>query len=752
MVDYYYLALNLLSLICLGMASSEWWYNFRSENERLLAALAGLTVTQAILTISWRLGWPAYLNAALELTGALLLLRIVTWPDTSNVKQVRLMTLGVMILLIFGFAALVAFDQLALWELGRVGVACLGLAVTVWQRESGQPIRAASFAALFLGAALDMLGLANTGRIFILMAYVAMTGTLYSDITADLRSYAQELKFLSEEALHQTREQLFLLEASQALGSFSDLTDMLDQVVRSISMAIGADQVVVVLLQGSEAAQEEIVVAAGHNPSRSGRSSVVTEPLPLKDYALLEHAIKHRRHVLLEEVQDVPAMASLYALWDSSPAGPILIIPLTLQDKVLGALIAANPQSKRPLTRREVRLCQGLAMQVAAAVENVTLYEAIEAQARRLTDMLAVREAEASQQQAILESIAEGVVVSDAQGKVILANAAAERILELPRRQILGRPIGTIYGAFVSSEPVEELAIALSRRGEPLPTFFEQDGLIVRGILSPVRTLDGDWLGMVAVFRDATKEVEADRAKSEFIAAISHELRTPLTAIKGYTELLIMSVAGDVTPDQRRFLDIIRVNADRMVELVNNVIHIAGLERDAVQLNLRQVDVREIIKEALEAIRPLATARQLTLRVELQRELPLLEADSPRLRQILDNLLSNACHFTYPGGRITVRAWAQRDVTQPGPQVYIIIAVADTGVGIPPEEQERIFERFYRADNPLQMEAGGMGVGLAVVKSLVEAHGGRVWVESHVGQGSVFHIALPVEREHVLRV
>jgi PAS domain S-box-containing protein len=749
-MNYYYLALNLISLVCLGMVGSEWLRAPRAESERRLIALSGLTIAQAALTVSPYLAGSSWLTVALELVCAIFLLGSITWFDMHNVRAARLLSLGVTAALAAWFAALLIFDHLELWELGRMAVAGLGLMLTLRQFRVAQPLRISALSALLTGSFLGLLGLANGGHIFILAAYVFMAAVIYSAITADLRAYGEELQVISEEVSRRTREQLFLLEASELIGGLAGLGYMLNRVVRSISLAANADQTVLILLQDDHGEVEhedtgggkKAVVAARYDAARP--EAVDDKPLfNLEDYPLLERTIFHRQQVLLNDGQH-PAVAPLLELWDGSPDAPLLMLPLSLKEKVLGALIAANPRSRRLFDERDVRLCQSLATQVTVAVDNARLYQALTEQAEQLKRLLELRGNEASQSQAILESIADGVVVSNAQGKVILVNAAAERILELPRRELLGRPIGTVYGRFASNEPIEKLATALSIGHEPLPTFVEREGHVVRGMLSPVRTPEGEWLGLVAVFRDVTKEAEAERAKNEFISTVSRELRTPLTAIKGYAELL---VGADMNSEQQHFLEVIQANADRMAEVIDNVTFIAGVERDTVQLKIQEVDVAELVEEALAEVGPLAAARQLALKTELAADLPYLEADRPRLRLVLDNLLSNACRFTRPGGQITVRAWAQQDVSGRSNSRYMIIAVADTGVGIPTEEQGRIFERFYRADSPLQMEAGGMGVGLSVVKELVEAHGGRVWVESIIGQGSIFHIALPLQSQ-----
>jgi signal transduction histidine kinase len=299
-----------------------------------------------------------------------------------------------------------------------------------------------------------------------------------------------------------------------------------------------------------------------------------------------------------------------------------------------------------------------------------------------------------------------------------------------------------------------------------LQSTFELGEKTIRGSLAPVHLPEGELLGVVAVFRDITKEAAAERAKGKFITTVSHELRTPMTSVKGYLDLLIGGVAGELNATHKRFLSTIKINADRMINIINNMIYVSELEEAPFQLNVKPTDVSEQINEAVDAIREHLEVRDLALSLEVADDLPPVSTDPTRLRQVLDNLLSNAYKFTYPGGRVKIVARLyEGDEVEAGKGEDlangegsaglavcaargVLVCVADSGVGIAPEEQEKIFEPFYRAENPLEVEASGVGVGLTIARSLVQAHGGRMWVESEPGQGSVFCFTLPLwERE-----
>jgi PAS domain S-box-containing protein len=457
----------------------------------------------------------------------------------------------------------------------------------------------------------------------------------------------------------------------------------------------------------------------------------------------LDYALQRRKQLTINEKTDNPRLRTLYRLLDGPEAGPTIVQPLVRQRSILGALVVGNDRSHRLFDPNAGRLCQSIAVQVTAAIENARLYGDLQAQANQLADLLQSQEDEGRRRMSILESVAEGVVVSDEEGHIAIVNAAAERILGTSRKRILGRSLKGLTGRMTLGPSADWSTVAES--DTPLQTVFELEGKVVHVNAAPVLTPSGDHLGVVAILRDITRETEAERAKSEFITAISHELRTPLTAIRGYAEALDGGMVGPMSEAQAHFLRIICDNALRMGNLTENLIAISELEKGGLKLEYVETDIHLAVGDVVRAFRSELEARQLELVLELDDDLLAIEADPARVRQIVDNLVSNAVKFTYPGGRVTIGATMLRDEGEQ-PQMHCAIWVEDTGIGISPEEQEHIWERFYRPVNPLAVEASGLGVGLSIVKSLVEAHSGRVWLESTPGVGSKFTVLLPTKR------
>jgi PAS domain S-box-containing protein len=237
--------------------------------------------------------------------------------------------------------------------------------------------------------------------------------------------------------------------------------------------------------------------------------------------------------------------------------------------------------------------------------------------------------------------------------------------------------------------------------------------------------------------------VELDRLKDEFVALVSHELRTPLTSIRGYLELIREGKGGAITEKQEHFLEVMNRNSERLLRLVSDLLFVAQAESGKVALELESLDLAEVAKESIDATRPLAAKRTIALNFAAADELP-LSADRARLVQLLDNLLSNALKFTPEGGRVDVTLSAQNG--------HAVLEVADSGIGIPRAEQDRLFERFYRASTATAQAVPGTGLGLAIAKAIVDAHGGNIEVESDEGSGSLFRVELPVGRKQRGRV
>ncbi len=644
---------------------------------------------------------------------------------------------------------------------------------------------------LALANFLSLLHFTNVSWLINLLAYAFFINAIHWErIQAHYRTYRDQQKMaeaLVQEAANLSRERQRWLEVSELISNVPNLSQSMEHIAQSMAHITHADQSAIVMLDGRVKGQARLVTLySPERPVHLARQGDVA--FPVANCPPLQAAIESQRQILLPQPktgrQNLNGLNKLYALWHEERLGPTLIQPLAVQGQPIGVLVLGNPVTKRPIRENDVRLCQALASQIATLVEHRRRYLELETQARAMavTEQKQTKEAVATTgpeqiktavtvtepertngtvvaskpeqtnrfeaYQAILETIGDGIVVSDTRGQVRLVNRAAERILGKPRRELLGQPIGTIYGEIDTQEPIEDLMVAFSRRNQAVPTFVETNDQVIQGRLVPWRNDEYQWLGIIAVFRDVTREVRADRVRNDFMAALSRELRAPLTTVKGYSELITNGAMGDYSPEQMHVQQIIHSSSERMVEILDNAIRITTQKKHQVLPRFEETDVAKVIGEALREIASLAEVHELSLSREIKTELPLMTIDGRHLRRILDNLLSNACRFTPPGGQVTLRAWVQSEREGNTTRPYLLLAVADTGIGISRIEIKRIFDPFYRGHNQNPDEQGGMGMGLAVVKELVELYNGRVWVESVVGEGSVFQVALPITQEY----
>ncbi len=343
---------------------------------------------------------------------------------------------------------------------------------------------------------------------------------------------------------------------------------------------------------------------------------------------------------------------------------------------------------------------------------------------RTLTD-------ERNRSSAILGSMIEGVAVVTGEQRILYCNWAFEQILEQPEGSSQGR---TLVEALRPADLVELARQALA--GVDQVTGEVEVGTVRRRNFSvtaaPVRAAGAN--GAVLVLHDITELRRLERVRRDFVANVSHEFKTPLTAIQGFAETLLNGALDDKA-NRQRFVEIIRDHAWRLTRLTDDLLKLSRIEAGRLELETRPIRVTALVNGCVDTARLKAQANGLEIHVDLQEGVPQVRGDGAQLGEVLQNLLDNALQYTPSGGRIDVKARAE------GPNV--VFTVADTGIGIPESDLERIFERFYRVDAARSREAGGTGLGLAIARHIVDAHGGHLWVESAIGHGSRFHFSVP---------
>ena len=354
----------------------------------------------------------------------------------------------------------------------------------------------------------------------------------------------------------------------------------------------------------------------------------------------------------------------------------------------------------------------------------------------------------------LLDAAPDAILEVDSNGRIVRANATADELFGYSSSELLDEPVERLipeqarqvhakHRAGYAAHPVKRAM------GSNLDLYgLRKDGsrFPVDIVLSPFH-IDGGETHTAAIVRDVThrKEAEsalkearllaeaANTAKSEFLASMSHELSSPLNTIMGYTQLLAEETAGPLTEKQRRFIGHIGKDSQHLLNLINDILDLSKIEAGALELHKELCGLQSLLTDALGMARPLAVERGVRLEQEAVLETAVW-GDPLRIKQILLNLLSNAVKFTPAGGKVTVLTGQQAD--------QVAITVSDTGIGIPPEQHAAIFDRFHQVGSTMKGVREGTGLGLAITKTLVEQMGGRIWVESEVGQGSRFTFTL----------
>ncbi len=393
-------------------------------------------------------------------------------------------------------------------------------------------------------------------------------------------------------------------------------------------------------------------------------------------------------------------------------AKSLLYLPLRVPERgVIGVMGVFNRESDRTFSERDVFLLSALADYAAIAIENARLYETAEFERAKL--------------EAILREAQEAVIVVDEQDNTLLCNAAACHALSLGAGDLQQRPIADILHhptlLEMFSQVCETKQVA---RGEVLL----ENGQTFNAQVTPIQGV-----GRLLVMQDITHIKELDRVRSEFVATVSHDLRTPLTTIQGYIELLPR--VGPLNEQQQEFIQRARASMNAVTELIGDLLDIGRIEA-GFDLDMGPCDLLSVIEEAIKNAQPQAQAKRQELRWQSPGTLPLVRGNGRTLRQAMDNLLSNAVKYTHEEGWIEVSASEESG--------YIVVHVADNGVGIPVDQQPYIFDKFYRVESPETAGVTGSGLGLAIVKTVIERHNGRVWVKSKPGEGSTFSFILPV--------
>lgn len=353
-----------------------------------------------------------------------------------------------------------------------------------------------------------------------------------------------------------------------------------------------------------------------------------------------------------------------------------------------------------------------------------------------------------------VEGISEHVVITDVDGVILYANPAAERITGFSPAEVVGKKAGSkeLWGGHMEKEFYEKMwhTIKVEKKtfsGEIKNKRKNGEEYIAVSSISPVLNKDGEVEFFVGIERDVTREKEIDLAKSEFVSLASHQLRTPLSSISWYTEMLLAGDAGAMNSQQEEYLDEIYKGNRRMIELVNALLNVSRIELGTFSIDPKLTNISILAQSVVDELRPLIQQKNIQVTLQIPKELPEILVDSNLYRMVIQNIVANAVKYTPDYGSVSVSITTYDKGAVFGSHTcetdVLSLTVTDTGMGIPERQQHNIFTKLFRADNAKMSEIDGTGLGLYMVKSILDHSGGSVWFDSVEGSGTTFYVTVP---------
>jgi len=411
-----------------------------------------------------------------------------------------------------------------------------------------------------------------------------------------------------------------------------------------------------------------------------------------------------------------------------------LVMAVTSVVAMVGAALIARTTTRpiREMTKVSQRIAAGELGQkllVRTKDEIGQLAQAFNEMSAKLSKLVGDLSAEKTKLQTVLANMADGVIMTDWEGRIVLANSASERLFNFAEKQMIGKPLIEA----VHDYEVDEILKQCLKTSQVQNIQFEStvSKRFLHAIAIPV--VESTLTGALVLFQDLTELRSLQTMRKELVGNISHELRTPISGIKAMVETLRDGAIADKEAAMD-FLTRIDSEVDRLAQIVSELTELSRIETGRAELKMTAVNINELVQDVVIQLTPLAQRQQVTITTSLDAGLPVIKVDRDRIRQTLVNLVHNAIKFNHIGGKVTVSTQAE--------EKSVIVSVSDTGIGISKESLPHVFERFYKADKARSGE--GSGLGLAIAKHVVQAHGGSIWVHSQEGKGSTFSFRLPI--------
>ena len=541
---------------------------------------------------------------------------------------------------------------------------------------------------------------------------------------ADQASTAIEKARLFRETEESQQLLARLYQAAIAMQTSWDRDDRLTAFVKAAHEIVGFDRVRV-HLTAPDASILELVKSLGEEPD------LAFARLPLSPASgPFYEVVQTRRPIAVLSDDDLARVAPIGVEYRTHPifrSTRFVVAPLVVGERVIGVVSADNKPSRRPISASSIEPFSLLCQDLAIALENARLFEETQTQRVRLAE--------------IFDSTSDGIVLVSSAGEIQAVNRRAGELLGFDAEEAVGVGLRELLAGYRSSVPDYDHAFAAlhvlledpDRAGEG-DLELRRMGRIVHWTGQPTKDAAGRTLGLTLTLRDVTQERQVAQMKTDFVSFVTHQLRTPLAGIKWMLELAQQAPA--LSDEPASYVQDARQAAERLIGLVNDLLDVSRLESGKLKIAPQAIDVGELTRSVLDDLVTLVREKGHRLSVEGADSVPTVTADPQLLRQVVLNLTSNAIKYTPPGGAVVIRMELENGAVR--------WAIEDSGIGIPRASQARLFEKFFRADNVQMVETEGTGLGLYIVRLILEKFSGQVWCESEEGKGSTFIFTLPV--------
>ena len=529
--------------------------------------------------------------------------------------------------------------------------------------------------------------------------------------------------------LGRTRELAALLAisqtATQSLETEKILNDTLDKSLEILDFDVG-------YIRTLDAEKKNLIVRVARGLS-SPEFLSTSFPMDSPDPIVGKIVFKTQKPYIGTDIRKDPMFQA--RTMEKEGVISLAMVPIVSKQRAMG-FIAVGSKKLHKFTKREVRLLVAFSSQLGSALENAQLYDEVNKEKAYIENLV--------------DNAGDAIISTDVEDRILTWNHGAEVIFGYSREETVGQSLTILLPAQRTGE-LEEIRDKVRLTGvirNLEVRRIRKDGIIIEASLavSPIRDKDDNVIGFLHLARDVTEKKryeqrlkELDKMKSAFVSNVSHELRTPLTAIKASADNMLDRLIGDLNGKQVGYLTRIKSNSDRLARLINDLLDLSTIEAGKIDLRPANLPLVTLVKEAAESLKPVAEEKLINLTVMSADPGIIAWADRDKVVQVLMNLIGNALKFTPTGGKVTIA------VTK-NSAAWMQISVTDTGPGIPAEEVNKVFARFYQIGQAGTQKTQGTGLGLAISKALVEMHGGKIWVESEAGKGSIFSFTLPAEQ------